>query len=111
MRTRCAVLLAGLAAIAAGFALAPAVAGASSPATGSAYCWVQPWSIHGSVAPAAGQWTQPPASVPITTPAAATATTVGMTTSYPWVQPWETEGATAPDVGCWTQPPVSIPAG
>ncbi len=111
MRTRCAVLLAWLAVVLAGFALVPTIAGASSPASGSQYPWVQPWTISGAVAPDVGHWTQPPASVTITTPTGPVATTEAMSTSYPWVQPWELEGGAVPDVGHWTQPPAPIPAG
>ena len=112
MRTRCAVLLAWLAAALAGIVLAPiAIAGASSPAAGSAYPWVQPWAVHGVVAPDVGRWTQPPASVPITCPVEQAAATQGPDTSYSWVQPWGIRGGAAPNAGCWTQPPASVPAG
>ena len=100
MRTRCAVLLAWLTAALVGFALAPAaLAAAVSPASGSAYPWVQPWTAQGAVA-SVGPWTQPPASVDIS----GQCVTNQPTTSYAWVQPWQIRGSTCPDVGPWTQP-------
>jgi hypothetical protein len=108
VRTRCAVLLAWLAAALVGFVLAPIAIGAGpSPATGSAYPWVQPWAIHGVVAPDVGHWTQPPASV-MTCPVEQAVAMQGPDASYPWVQPWELRGGAAPSIGSWTQPPASV---
>lgn len=105
VRTRCAVLLAWLAAALAAVVLAPAAAGAAStPASGSAYSWAQPWAAH---VVAVGHWTQPPANVPIGGPA----TAFVPASSYAWVQPWEINGAAPSDVGRWTQLQPSIPAG
>jgi len=109
--SRCAALLALPTAAAAVLLLAPsAISAGSSPASGSAYPWVQPWSFHGAVAPDAGRWTQPPASVVVPTPV----TEIGapaLLTSYPWVQPWQVAAALAPDVGRWTQPPATVLSG
>jgi len=112
VRIRCAVLLAWLGATLVCLVLAPsATAAGLSPAAGSAYPWVQPWSIHGAAASTVGHWTQPPASVQLTAPAGQTVVMPRPGGSYPWVQPWSLRSGAAPDVGRWTQPPASIPAG
>jgi hypothetical protein len=95
VRTRSAVSLASLATVLAGIS-ATAVAAASSPATGSAYPWVQPWGVSDR----AGHLTQPPASVPA--PAAAA---TGPDASYVWAQPWGVAART-PGAGHLTQPPA-----
>lgn len=106
MPRRCAALLALTAAALTVLALVPtATAAGSSPASGSAYPWVQPWTIHGAVAPDVGRWTQPSASMLATQLAAPPPLT-----SYPWVQPWELARGVAPNVGSWTQPPP-VPSG
>ena len=110
MRSRCAALLGLTSAALAAFVLAPAAGTAGpSPASGSAYPWVQPWSIQGAVAPDVGRWTQPPASVAV--PTAGTQLGIpALHTGYPWVQPWRLTAGVVPDVGRWTQPPP-VPSG
>ena len=104
----CAALLALTAAALTVLVLAPTtIAGGSSPASGSAYPWVQPWSV--AVAPDVGRWAQPPASVPIVMPATQPGAPP-LLSSYPWVQPWELARGVVPDVGRWTQPPP-VPSG
>ena len=73
-------------------------ASTTTPASGSAYPWVQPWAT----VPDVGHWTQPPASVEMSTPAVERLAT----SSYTWAQP-----GSAATHAPWAQPPSPVSAG
>lgn len=112
MRTRCAVLLAALAAIAAAMVVLASPAAGQPPTSGSAYPWVQPWMIHGGSAPIARPATQPGVGVGVAVerPNEDAAAAVGLQTSYSWVQPWQISTGSAPTVDRLTEP-AAVPVG
>jgi hypothetical protein len=90
VRTRCAVLLAGPAALFTALVLASSAGGYTpAPWAHSDYRWAQPTTVASSTVAAA------PVAI----------------SSYPWVQPWDVQSGQAPNVGDWTQPPASVPIG
>jgi len=98
VRSRCAGFLAVSAALVGALFVGATSTAAPLPTSGSAYPWVQRWGVHGTAAPAVGQWTQPGASVTVMLPRESALGTVGLQTSYSWVQPWQIAAGSVPDV-------------